>query len=115
MNNVKFSEPANPPGTARAEQRCEFCLVDLGGFKERHRSRVSADPDYAAANVAMFCKECRKSKLGRVPDNEYLDPGRKWRRIVYQMFWNSKNADGFWEFVNQLKPFGGNPYDPRGV
>ena len=112
-NNVTFMKPTNPPGTPPDEQRCEYCLISLGGKDHKYRSKISKDPDYIDANLCIYCAKCRKSKLGRVPDSDYLDPPLKWRRITYQMFYNSGNAEGLWRLVEALRPFGPNAYDPR--
>ena len=109
MGNVTFCDPVNPPGTVKDEQVCEFCLVQL---TDENRAASSKDPDYIAACLYQFCEKCRRSKLGRVPDSDYLAPEKKWRRITYQMFWNSRNAAGFWEFVKALRPFGDQEFDP---
>jgi len=112
--NVEYQEPVNRPGTPKEEQRCEFCLISLDMFgKPTDRCRISLDPDYIAANLCMYCTECRIKKLGKLPDSDYLEPKLKWRRIAYQAFWNSKNPDGFWRMVEDLHPFGDSPYDPR--
>ena len=97
--------PVNPPGTDEAEQRCEFCLIGLGGRNRNLRSRISRDPDYIAANLCIYCDKCRKSKLGRISDGDYLDPRKKWRRIVYTMFHRAENVDGFWRYNEELQPF----------
>ena len=111
--NVTFLAPVNPHGTQEEDQRCEFCLISLGGKDHKYRSKISKDPDYIDANLCIYCEKCRKSKLGRVPDSDSLGPRRKWRRIVYQMFYRADNIEGFWRFVEALRPFGNNIYDPR--
>jgi len=109
----RINGPVNPPGTPRVEQKCSFCLISLGGFREENRSEVSKDPDLIAANLYQWCTKCREKLKGRNPDSHYLKPNVKWRAIVYQMFWNSKNPDGFWEFVKSRNPFGKTPFDPE--
>ena len=111
---MTFLGPVNPPGTAEAEQRCEFCLIALGGKNRSLRSKISKNPDYIDANLCIYCAKCRKSKLGRVPDSDYLDPRLKWRRITYTMFHRAQNVEGFWRLTEELRPFGNGPYDPEG-
>ena len=94
--------PVNPPGTPPEAQRCELCRA---GLTSHNRCIISRDPDYIAANLCMFCVNCRETKLGRVSDDHYLAPAKKWRRIVYQAFFNSKNTDGYWKMVEELNPF----------
>ena len=100
--NKMSPKPVNPPGTPQAEQRCEFCLISLDVFgKPKHRSIISRDPDYIAANAAMYCIECRQEKLGKIPDSYYLDPDLKRKRIAHQ------------RLRKALHPFGESSYGPR--
>ena len=109
---VHYYPPVNPPGTPRSEQRCQFCRISLSAYKERHRCLVSKDDDYARANVCMYCEECRKEKVGKLDDAEFLKPENKWRRICYHHFEQAGDKDGFWAMTHEIQPFGVHAFDP---